>query len=107
MQELKQYSKICIFFIGIIISVVVTFYFNNHNNLKEYNNLNTKHLKEHINLNTEHLKNNINQVEKKVDEFKQETNNNFKEVNSNFNKLENKIDNKIDRLTETFINMKK
>ncbi|GLH60873.1 hypothetical protein [Paulownia witches'-broom phytoplasma] len=50
-------------------SIGIAFYFTNHNNLKE-----------NINLNSEHLKNNINQVEKKVDELRKETNDNFNKI---------------------------
>ncbi|QYC31411.1 hypothetical protein HGD80_03105 [Paulownia witches'-broom phytoplasma] len=55
--------------ISIIMSIGIAFYFTNHNNLKE-----------NINLNSEHLKNNINQVEKKVDELRKETNDNFNKI---------------------------
>lgn len=84
MQELKQYFKIFFCLISIIMSMGIAFYFTNHNNLKE-----------NINLNNKHLKDNINQVEKKVDEFRKETNYNF-----------NKIDTKIDKLKETIMNIK-
>ncbi|WP_349402043.1 putative membrane protein [Candidatus Phytoplasma solani] len=96
MQKEKQYSNwffylisIIISLIGIIMSFGITFYYMNHNSLKEHINSKSEYLKDNINSKSEHLKENINQVEKKVDEFKQETQINF-----------NKLDKKIDKLTE-------
>ncbi|KOR75258.1 hypothetical protein CPX_001775 [Candidatus Phytoplasma pruni] len=85
MEELKKQFKIFFYLIGMIITIVTTFYFTNHNNLKE-----------HIDLKSNHLKDNIIQVDKKLDEFKIETKENF-----------NKIDKKIDKLTDIIIQQKK
>ncbi len=85
MEELKKQFKIFFYLIGIIITIITTFYFTNHNNLKE-----------HINTKSVHLKENINQVDKNLAEFKKETKDNFDKTNQ-----------KIDKLTDFLINQKK
>ncbi len=85
MEEQKKQFKVLFYLISLIITIIATFYFTNHNNLKE-----------HVNLKSDHLSNDITKVDKKLDEFKQETKENF-----------NKTNEKIDKLTEFFINQKK
>ncbi|WEK82124.1 MAG: hypothetical protein PR2021_0500 [Candidatus Phytoplasma pruni] len=58
MEELKKQFKIFFYLIGIIITIITTFYFTNHNNLKG-----------HIDLKSDHLKDNITQVDKKLDKL--------------------------------------
>ncbi|WP_373403046.1 DUF2963 domain-containing protein [Candidatus Phytoplasma solani] len=97
MQKAKQYSNwffylnsIIISLIGIIISIGIAFYFMNHNSLKDIDSK-SEYLKDNINSKSEHLKENINQAEKKVDEFKQETQINFNKLDEALNNLEHDL----------------
>ncbi|AGL90912.1 hypothetical protein [Candidatus Phytoplasma australiense] len=79
MKQLKKQFNligIIICLIGVIITIAIGFYSNNHNNLKE-----------HINLKSEHL-------EKNIKDFKQETKNNFDKIDKKLDELDDKKINK-------------
>ncbi|CAM11727.1 Conserved hypothetical protein [Candidatus Phytoplasma australiense] len=75
MKQLKKQFKsvpylisIIICLIGVIITIPITFYFNNHNNLKEYINLKSEHLEKNIKDFKQETKNNFDKTHKKLDE---------------------------------------
>ncbi|BAD04150.1 conserved hypothetical protein [Onion yellows phytoplasma OY-M] len=79
-MEMHKKHFIYIYLIIVVTSIITTYNFVNHNNLEK-----------HINLQNNHLKEKINLIEKEMDEFQQETQNNFKKINEKIDKLEEMI----------------